>query len=33
MLLAYKKNRTGHETFQQFTTRHEVGKLQELFTE
>ena len=32
MLRAFQKNRAGHETFQQFTNRHEVGKLQELFT-
>ena len=33
MLRAYLKHRHGHETFQQFTTHHEVGKLQELFAE
>lgn len=34
MLRAYQKHRTGKtETFQQFATRHEVGKLQELFAE
>jgi ferredoxin-nitrite reductase len=34
MLRAYLKHRTGKsETFQQFSTRHEVGKLQELFSE
>jgi ferredoxin-nitrite reductase len=32
MLRAFQKNRAGRETFQQFTTRHELGKLQELFT-
>jgi ferredoxin-nitrite reductase len=31
MLRAYQKHRQAHETFLQFTTRHEVGKLQELF--
>jgi ferredoxin-nitrite reductase len=32
MLRTYLKHRTGKtETFQQFTTRHEVGKLQEMF--
>jgi len=31
MLSAFLKHRQGHETFQQFTARHEVGKLQELF--
>ena len=33
ILRAYLKNRNGHETFQQFSTRHELGKLQELFAE
>lgn len=34
MLRTYLKHRTSKaETFQQFTTRHEVGKLQELFAE
>lgn len=34
MLRTYLKHRTGKaETFQQFATRHEVGKLQELFAE
>jgi ferredoxin-nitrite reductase len=34
MLRTYLKHRTGKaETFQQFSTRHEVGKLQELFAE
>jgi ferredoxin-nitrite reductase len=34
MLRAYLKHRSGKaETFQQFSTRHEVGKLQELFAE
>ncbi|HEU5397140.1 MAG TPA: NirA family protein [Verrucomicrobiae bacterium] len=31
MLRAYLNHRQGKETFQQFTSRHEVGKLQELF--
>jgi ferredoxin-nitrite reductase len=31
MLRAYLRHRTGRETFQQFTARHEVGKLQEFF--
>ncbi|HEU6447374.1 MAG TPA: NirA family protein [Verrucomicrobiae bacterium] len=31
ILSAYLKHRQGRETFQQFTTRHEVGKLQEIF--
>jgi len=31
MLKTYQQHRQGHETFQQFTTRHEVGRLQELF--
>ena len=33
MLRAFLKHRQGSETFQQFTTRHEVGKMQELFAE
>lgn len=34
MLRTYLKHRTGKaETFQQFSTRHDVGKLQELFAE
>lgn len=34
MLLAYLKHRTSRsETFQQFTARHEVGRLRELFAE
>ena len=34
MLRTYLKHRTGKaETFQQFSTRHEVGKLQEIFAE
>jgi ferredoxin-nitrite reductase len=34
MLRTYLKHRAGKaETFQQFSTRHEVGKLQELFAE
>ncbi len=33
MLRAYLKHRQGKETFQQFTLRHEVGKLQEMFAE
>lgn len=31
ILLGYLKHRQGRETFQQFTTRHDLGKLQELF--
>jgi ferredoxin-nitrite reductase len=31
ILRAYLKHRAGSETFQQFSTRHELGKLQELF--
>ena len=33
MLRTYQKHRSGKESFQQFTTRHEVGKLQEMFAE
>jgi len=33
MLRTYQKLRNGKETFQQFTMRHEVGKLQEMFAE
>ncbi len=33
MLRTYQKHRAGKESFQQFTTRHEVGKLQEMFAE
>jgi ferredoxin-nitrite reductase len=33
MLRTYLKHRQGKETFQQFSTRHEVGRLQELFAE
>ncbi|NOS71532.1 MAG: NirA family protein [Verrucomicrobia bacterium] len=33
MLRTYLKHRQGAETFQQFSTRHEVGKLQEMFAE
>ena len=33
MLRTYQKLRVGKETFQQFTMRHEVGKLQEMFAE
>ena len=33
MLRTYLKHRNGSETFQQFSTRHEVGKLQEIFAE
>jgi ferredoxin-nitrite reductase len=33
MLRAYLKHRQGSETFQQFSMRHEVGRLQELFAE
>jgi ferredoxin-nitrite reductase len=32
MLRTYLKMRSGRETFQQFTTRHEVRRLQELFS-
>jgi ferredoxin-nitrite reductase len=32
MLRAYLKHRQGDENFQQFSTRHEVGKLQEFFS-
>ena len=31
ILRAYLKNRQGRESFQQFSTRHEVGRLQEMF--
>jgi len=31
MLRTYLKHRQGKETFLQFSTRHEVGQLQELF--
>ncbi len=31
MLRAYLQHRAGRETFQQFTNRHEVGRLQEMF--
>jgi ferredoxin-nitrite reductase len=33
ILRAYLRHRTGKETFQQFTLRHEVGRLQELIDE
>lgn len=33
MLRTYLKHRAARESFQQFTTRHEVGKLQEMFAE
>jgi ferredoxin-nitrite reductase len=33
VLRAYLKHREGRETFQQFTTRHDVKKLQEFFDE
>lgn len=33
MLKAYLRHRAGKETFLQFSTRHEVGRLQELFAE
>jgi ferredoxin-nitrite reductase len=33
ILRAYLKYRQGRETFQQFSTRHEVGRLQEMFAE
>jgi len=32
ILRAYLKHRQGHESFQQFSTRHDVGRLQELFS-
>ena len=32
MLRVYLKQRNGRESFQQFTNRHEVGRLQELFS-
>jgi len=32
MLRVYMKQRNGRESFQQFTNRHEVGRLQELFS-
>jgi ferredoxin-nitrite reductase len=32
MIRAFLKSRQPHETFQQFTNRHEVGWLQEIFT-
>jgi ferredoxin-nitrite reductase len=32
MLLTYQRLRTAGETFQQFTARHDVGRLQELFS-
>jgi len=32
MLRAYLQHRQGRETFQQFTTRHDLGRLQEIFT-
>jgi ferredoxin-nitrite reductase len=31
MLRAYLKHRQGRESFQQFTARHELGRLQEVF--
>jgi ferredoxin-nitrite reductase len=33
ILRTYQRHRQGHESFQQFTARHEVGRLQELFAE
>jgi len=33
MLRTYLKHRQGKETFQQFSARHEVGRLQEMFAE
>lgn len=33
ILRAYLKHRNGGESFQQFTARHEVGRLQELFNQ
>lgn len=32
MLVTYQRLRTAGETFQQFTARHDVGRLQELFS-
>jgi ferredoxin-nitrite reductase len=32
MLRVYLKDRRGRESFQQFTNRHEVGRLQEMFS-
>jgi ferredoxin-nitrite reductase len=31
VLRGYLKHRQGRESFQQFSTRHELGRLQELF--
>jgi len=33
MLGAYLKHRTGSETFQQFTTRHDLNTLQVMFSD
>ncbi len=33
ILLVYLKQRQGHETFQEFTRRHDLRRLQELFSE
>jgi ferredoxin-nitrite reductase len=33
MLKSYLKHRENSETFQQWTNRHEVGRLQEMFAE
>jgi len=32
MLRVYLKERNGRESFQQFTNRHEVRRLQEMFS-
>jgi ferredoxin-nitrite reductase len=32
MLQVYLQHRNGRETFQQFTNRHDVGRLQEMFS-
>jgi len=32
LLRTYLKHREGRESFQQFSTRHEIGRLQEMFT-
>jgi ferredoxin-nitrite reductase len=32
MLVTYQRLRAAGETFQQFTARHDVGRLQELFS-
>jgi len=33
LLRAFLRHRQGRETFQQFTTRHDIGTLQQLFEE